>query len=295
METAESKFIEKCSVEKNQMDEIIGLLPFREWNLYEINSVCGKLKDEYGLFNVIEHQIDMKSESKPNLVVMAGFSLKSFCGTSQIIMNPASIAELSKKYRAIYIINYDQEVFRPASNDSSKEDKERQAKNKDDFEKDQHSYESRLKYNVTELQMLDKFGIAIDKILRCPQLALKNVHLLGKSLGAGLALHTVSKSDIYTALFLAVPANSTYLWPLDRLSDEKLKSLTIKCGWNKNDTNILYGIKSCDNPPLFRESIRALAEKRKMPEVFGNYREYEFNDGNKHEVNPDFVKLIVND
>jgi hypothetical protein len=290
META-TEFIEKCSSIKNVMGNAIPKLPFNEWNLYKINSDCGKVVDKYGLFNVIEKRIDITSSSKPNLVVMAGFSTNSFCGTSEIIMMHSSIEELSKKYRAIYIINYDEKVFKDALNKSFNDDKE--ANKTFDPAADKHSLDSRLKLKFNELKMLDEFGRVIDKILRCPDLDLKNVHLLGKSIGSGLALYTIDKSDIYTALFLAVPANPTYMWPLENLSPERLKSIIIKCGFNKNDNRDLYGILSCENPPYFQKSIEELSTK--TPELLKNYKQYEFEPGNYHEVNPAFIYLIVNE
>jgi len=287
-----SKFTKICSNLKNVMGGDIPSLPFNQWNLYEINSNCGKVVDKYGLFNIIERKFDDIPSSNPNLVVMAGFSTNSFCGTSEIIMMPSSIAELRKKYRAIYIINYDEDVFKGALNKSFDNDKKA---NKDFHPECPHSLESRLKLKINELTMLDEFGTVIDKILRCPDLNLKNVHILGKSIGSGLALHTIIKSDIYTALFLAVPASPTYMWPLERLSDDRLRSITIKCGWNKNDDRDLYGIPSFGNPPYFLKSIRELSAKRKMPELLENYKQYEFDDGNKHEVYPGFINKIVNE
>jgi hypothetical protein len=288
---AATELIDKCASLKNVMGGDIPRLPFNEWNLYKVSSDCGKVVDKYGLFNIIEKQIDMAS-SKPNLVVMAGFSTSSFCGTSEIIMMSESMEELSKKYRAIYIINYDEKVFKGALNKSFDDDKEA---NKDFQPGDPHSLESRLKLKGHELTMLDEFGTVIDKILRCPDLNLKNVHILGKSIGSGLALHTLIKSDIYTALFLAVPANPTYMWPLDRLSDDRLKSIIIKCGWNKNDDRDLYGVLSCDNPPYFLKSIQELSANRNIPKLLENYKQYEFENGNKHEVYPGFINLIVNE
>ena len=290
META-TELIDKCTSLKNVMGGDIPRLPFDEWNLYKINSDCGKVVDKYGLFNIIEKQFDMAS-SKPNLVVMAGFSTSSFCGTSEIIMMPSNIVELSKKYRAIYIINYDEKVFKDALNKSFTDDKDA---NKNFHPECPHSLESRLKLKINELKMLDEFGTVIDKILRCPDLNLKNVHLLGKSIGSGLALHTIIKSDIYRALFLAVPANPTYMWPLERLSDDRLRSITIKCGWNKNDDRDLYGIPSFANPPYFLKSMQELSAKRNIPELLANYKSYEFDNGNKHEVYPGFINLIVNE
>ena len=207
-------------------------------------------------------------------------------------MMHSSIKELSKKYRAIYIINYDEKVFKDALNKSFNDDKEA---NKDFHPEDAHSLDSRLKLKNNEIRMLDEFGRVIDQILRCPDLDLKNVHLLGKSIGSGLALHTIDKSDIYTALFLAVPANPTYMWPLARLSPERLKSIIIKCGFNKNDNRDLYGILSCENPPYFQKSIEELSISKKTPELLKNYKQYEFEPGNFHEVNPVFINLIVNE
>jgi hypothetical protein len=85
------------------------------------------------------------------------------------------------------------------------------------------------------------------------------------------------------------------MWPLDRLSDDRLRSIIIKCGWNKNDDRDLYGVLSSNNPPYFMKSIQELSAKRRIPELLAHYKPYEFDNGNKHEVYPGFINLIVNE
>jgi glutaredoxin-related protein len=99
---ARNEFLTACAALKNVNGEQIPELPFGEWNLYELADDCTKVYNKYGKFRVIEKKIDAASTTKPTLVVMAGYSLKSFCGSAQIIMD--NLHMLVRKYKAIYII-----------------------------------------------------------------------------------------------------------------------------------------------------------------------------------------------
>lgn len=274
----------QCNGSTNVMGDIINSIDFKDWNFYEVASDCGKLKDKYGVFRIVEKLIDRDS-SKPNLVVMAGFSVNSFCGSSEIILK--CIKTLEPYYRAIYILCYDDE-FKILQDDALNASNRIFDSLPPSEQANRHDYTIRAKIYNPELEMVDQMAIDIDKIFRCPQLNLKNVHLLGKSAGGGLAMHIVSKSEIYKALYLAVPANSTYLMPLEKMG-ERLNSFKVIIGWNENDSKELYKKNSNENRPKYEETYSILKNK---------YKDFKciletYSPGNKHEINPELINTIV--
>jgi hypothetical protein len=58
------------------------------------------------------------------------------------------------------------------------------------------------------------------------------IHLLGKCAGGWIAIQTI-QSDIYKALYLAVPASPTNIQPI--LDNDKLKDLIYHFSWNEDD------------------------------------------------------------
>jgi hypothetical protein len=275
----------QCNGATNVMGDIISSIDFKDWNFYEVNSECGKFHHRYGIFRIVEKLIN-KHSSKPNLVVMAGFSVNSFCGSSEIILQ--SLKTLEPYYRAIYIICYD-EQFKKMQEDALTASNEIFNTVLTPAEKEmEHDHTIRAKIYAPELAMEEQMAIAIDKVLRCPQLDLRNVHLFGKSAGCGLAMHIVSKSSIYNALYLAVPANSTYLMPLEKMG-ESLRILKVIIGWNENDSKKLYKIPSNENRPKYEETIRILESR------FGEFKTIleTYSPGNKHEINPELINTIV--
>lgn len=114
------KINKKTQTEEDRLDvndEKIGELSFDNWNLYQLDDTCSKVSNEYGIFRVIEKKnTKYISDELPNLVVMAGFSVNSFCGSSKVIMNNLEILE--KKYKAIYIICYDEDKFKQIQNNA---------------------------------------------------------------------------------------------------------------------------------------------------------------------------------
>jgi hypothetical protein len=275
----------QCNGAKNVMGDIISSIDFKDWNFYEVNSECGTFKHKYGIFRIVEKVLN-KHSSKPNLVVMAGFSVNSFCGSSEIILN--TLKTLEDHYRAIYIICYD-EQFKEMQVVALNASSERFRTVLTDAERaNEHDYNIRTKIYAPELEMEENMAIAIDKVLRCPQLNLRNVHLLGKSAGCGLAMHIVSKSSIYNALYLAVPANSTYLMPLEKMG-ERLRTLKVIIGWNANDAKKLYKIPSNENRPKYEETIDILKSR------FGEFKTIleTYSPGNFHEINPELINTIV--
>jgi len=75
--------IRRTDVNGNQLEK----LPFDQWNLYKLDQNCTKVIDKYGIFRVVEKVLNKDDSEKPVLVVMAGFSVNSFCGSCNIIMN----------------------------------------------------------------------------------------------------------------------------------------------------------------------------------------------------------------
>jgi hypothetical protein len=282
----------KKSVATGEIIPDMNELKANGWKLYKINHNCEETDDKYGIFKIICKEIDMKS-LKPNLVVMAGYSIDSFCGSTKIIID--NIKYLLEKYRAVFIICYDAEKFKKIQNIAF-----------DTIDPLKKLYEVLYKEEVTEefkrtikyrsfcyqgeIAMYSELAIIIDKILRCPQLNLKNVHLLGKSAGGGLGLHVVGKSDIYTKLFLAVPGGCEFSLPLEKLGD-RLNRFRCIVGWNKNDKRDLSGVPSNGNLPYYKIEFDKLKEK--YPGFF--YAQHMFEPGNGHEINDELVKKIGED
>ena len=261
------------------------------WKLYKINHSCEESEDKFGIFKVICKELDIESD-KPNLVVMAGYSNKSFCGSTKIVIDNYIKYSLEKKYRAIYIICYDNEKFEKIQDIAY-----------DTIDPLKKLYEAIFKDEITpeftrtikyrsfcyqgQAAMYNELAILIDKIIRCPQLDLKKVHLLGKSAGGGIGLHIVSKSDIYTNLFLAVPAGCVSSLPLEKLGD-RLNKFECNVGWNKNDKRNSSGVNSNENLPYYKIEFDKLKEK--YPGF--KYEQHMFEPGNGHEINGELIKII---
>ena len=284
----------KISVATKEIIPDMDILKKQDWKLYKINHNCEELDDKYGIFRVISKEFDMASE-KPNLVVMAGYSIDSFCGSTKIIIDNYEKNLLHKKYRAIYIICYDAEKFKIIQKiafdtiDPLKNLYKALYKEEVTVE-----FERNIKYRTFcyqgEVAMYSELAIIIDKILRCPQLDLKNVHLLGKSAGGGLGLHVVGKSDIYTKLFLAVPGGCEFSLPLEKLGD-RLNEFKCIVGWNEDDKRDLSGLPSNENSPYYDIEFDKL--KKKYPGF--QYEQHMFKPGNGHEINGDLIRIISED
>jgi len=261
------------------------------WKLYKIDHNCLELDEKYGIFKVICKEFDMESE-KPNLVVMAGYSIDSFCGSTKIILDNYEKNSLNNKYRAIFIICYDADKFKEIQSTAFKTIEPLKNLYKVLYNENvTPEFETNIKYRSFcyqgEVAMYSELAILIDKILRCPQLNLKNVHLLGKSAGGGLGLHVVGKSDIYTKLFLAVPGGCEFSLPLEKLGD-RLNKFECIVGWNLNDDRPLSGLDSNQNLPYYKIEFDKL--KDKYPGF--KYEQHMFEPGNGHEINDELIKII---
>jgi len=279
------KINKKNKTEEDRLDvndEKIGELSFDSWNLYQLDDTCTKVSNEYGIFRVIEKKNKKYiSDELPNLVVMAGFSVNSFCGSSKIIMKNLEILET--KYKAIYIICYDEDKFKQIQNNAF-------------INIDKRPLELKLKRDVDsriiaykeEIDMLEDLGSIVDKVIRC--LGLTNVHLLGKSSGGGLAMNIVYRNSIYTRLYLAVPAHPTFCKSFEKIGD-RLNKMKIIIGWNQNDELKLGEIPSNQQMEYYDPILVDLKKKYAGFE----YEQYRFQPGNKHEINPELLKLIAAD
>jgi hypothetical protein len=287
---AKNEFLTACAALKNVNGAQIPELPFGEWNLYELADDCTKVYNKYGKFRVIEKKIDAASTTKPTLVVMAGYSLKSFCGSAQIIMGNLHL--LVRKYKAIYIICY--ESFDGFSDNAAKERDVQRGKSAAENSALTKPIDS-LEYREFvfggpkgEIEMYTELGAIVDKVIRC--LGLTNVHLLGKSAGGGTAMNIVYTNPIYKRLYLAVPAHPTYCKSLEKLG-ARLNEMKVIIGWNENDDRNLAGVPSNKNMELFEPILASL--KAKYPGF--QYQQHRFTPGNFHEINPKLLELIAAD
>ena len=299
-QTTANELIEECYWAKDKKTgetirrtdvngEELPKLPFDQWNLYKLDQNCTKVIDKYGVFRVIEKVMDKDATEKPVLVAMAGYSVNSFCGSSNIIMS--NLDKLKDKYKAIYVICYDEKIFKEFSSRAADDrDKQRASKN----ELLNNPIDS-IKYRefvfggeVGEINMYTELGSIVDKVIRC--LKLTNVHLLGKSAGGGTAMNIVYTNPIYKRLYLAVPAHPTYCKSLEKLGD-RLNEMKVIIGWNENDDLDLAGVLSNKNMEYFEPILQDL--KKRYPGF--QYEQHRFKPGNKHEINPELLALIGKD
>jgi hypothetical protein len=289
--TTADEFIAKCAALKNVNGVQIPVLKFEEWTLHQLADDCTKVINQYGMFRVIEKIFD-DNRSKPNLVAMAGYSDKSFCGSSQIIFENLDL--LKDKYRAVYIICYDEEKFKGFAERAAIIRDAQKAKDKSTNPALSAPIES-LEYKEFvwgekhgEIDMYNELSAIVDKVIRC--LGITKVHLLGKSAGGGTAMNIVSTNPIYERLYLAVPAHPTFCKSLEKLGN-RLNTMKVIIGWNKNDDRDLGGIPSNKHIGLFEPMLADM--KRRYPGF--QYEQHMFEPGNFHEINPELLRLAAND
>jgi aromatic ring-cleaving dioxygenase len=174
-------------------------LNLSKWKSYKFTSNKDTLEKRYGTFRIIKKNLT-KDSNKPDLVAMAGFSKKSFCGTTKRIIE--NIDQIKNIFNAIYILQFDEEKIKDLQSKAcSIRDEIRKSKDEADFEENlEEIYQS-------ETDLNEELGIIVDKLLR--SIGLTKVHLLGKCAGGGVAIHVLTKSNIYDALYLGVPASPT--------------------------------------------------------------------------------------
>jgi hypothetical protein len=183
-----------------------------------VNEIFHKILIGGNLPMIPKFFFDKDSKTKPVLVAMAGYSVSSFCGSSQIIME--NLGLLNRKYKAVYVLCYDEEKFKGFSKRAADERDRQRNRSHPILESPSESLTYRefvFGGDHGEIQMYEELGSIVDKVIRC--LGLKNVHLLGKSAGGGTAMNVVNTNPIYTRLYLAVPAHPTYCKSLEKLGN----------------------------------------------------------------------------
>jgi len=211
------------------------------FKFYKFTSNCGKLVDKYGTFRIMK-KILTGNISLPNLVVMAGFSTSSFCATANIVIK--NMNKITHKFNAIYLLKYDEDTFKGLQT---------AACGKRDELKSNPELQHEEQYKP-EIDLNEELGIVVDRLLRCA--GLTNVHLLGKCAGAGVAIHAFTKSDIYSALYLAVPASPVNIQHL--LGKGKVGKKFI-FAWDKRDKfPFSWGRKSFEEATIYEANIGSL-------------------------------------
>jgi len=241
------KFIDDCNnaLKENKTEHILN---FNGWEIYNVDLNNKKYIKKYKKpFRYIKRKLN-DNTNLPNLVAWAGISLLSFSNSSRIIMN--NVEHLKDFYQAIYIISLDNiksvhtDCFpcRDAKAKVSKNDHgvitygEGDNQKTYNLEDKKENYAWRAFKNKDEISFQEDVSYVIDKIIRA--IKLTNVHVLGKSAGAGIAIHIMDKSDIYTGLFLVVPSSPLNVQVLRELPKEKLESIKFRFMWMIEDASV---------------------------------------------------------
>lgn len=216
---------------------------------------------KHGDFNILKLKLN-DDETKPVLVALAGFSNKSFNGSSQVIIN--NLNKINEKFNSIYIICVPEERFKKL---------QKEACNKRDIHLDNREISSLTKeeYNQvfspeTELNIL--LASEIHELLQIIIPTNIKIHLLGKCAGCGVLIKLFAKYDIYNALYLGVPACPTNVEEVD-FNDRKLI-----IAWDKRDAYLF---------PWNKSNKEILSYKKTLDSIdYTNYILAEFNDGEEH-------------
>jgi len=237
-------------------------------------------------FNVIRKSFGVERKL-PDLVVMAGISYASFCGSANIIVE--NIESLRRKFKGIYIINL--QSFKDVHGQQcGKRDITILSNGKTKEEQIPRSDKIFFEIHKPEIDFSEQTAIVVNSLISNPlYLGLTDVHLLGKCAGAGVAIEVLSLSCIYKALYLAVPGIPNHLMPLLKLPIERLNGMNIIIGWNANDFFPFKWGKSIDEKVYYDEKIK---EIEVMKGVKINYQPHIFSPGNGHEINPELVRII---
>jgi len=320
------QFIDECN--QTLIDaKVDHRLDFTNWEICYVKLNSKQYEKKYkDPFIFITKKLNENKEL-PNLVAWAGVSLGSFCNTTRIIMN--NLVDLEKCYQAVYIISLGNikpihnacfpcrdakmkassmdEDSKLTYNDGINKPKTFNLKNKEE------NYEWIAFKNKDEISFQEDISYIIDKIIRA--IDLNNVHILGKSAGAGIAIHIMDKSKVYTGLFLAVPSSPLNVQLLRDLPKERLKSIKFRFMWMKQDGMVFdwqkdEGIDLTSEPrnlhekTLYDNEMKYIKENLSDNILHYNSFMYEgINDGpnetktckpGHHDIHEDFLKNLCN-
>jgi len=222
--------------EGNPMDQYCSQ-DFTNWKTYKFQFPT---ETKYGIFKLFKYLVGY-NPGKPNLVTMSGFSNNSFCEQARIIIR--NIEKLMEKFN-IFMLEFPETEFKDlqknacTSRDNLFNTSVRNTKslNADEYIKKvkELTIEKREEVFQPEIDLNEELGTIIDKLLRSA--GFTNVHLLGKCAGGGVAIHTFTKSPIYEALYLAVPASPLNIIPLLKLNKvNPIKNKKLIFAWDNRD------------------------------------------------------------
>jgi hypothetical protein len=81
----------------------------RNWTIHKFELTNQNARNKYGDNKIIKKVVN-ENKDFPNLVVIPGFSKKSFCGTVKRVID--NLHKLKKKFHTIYIFYFDEEKFK---------------------------------------------------------------------------------------------------------------------------------------------------------------------------------------
>lgn len=183
--------------------------PENEYKLFKFEEPT--LNKKYGLIKVLSIKLD-KTDGKP-IVVIPGYSQKSFCSMLKIILE--GLNNIKDKYSELFIFMWSPEV---------KETSEKIIENVNEIN---------IKYEINEKFRIELSEI-LDKILRSPIIKLKKFVLMGKSAGGCVAAYVAKMNKNVRKLILISPGSISHG---ENLKDFKKK---IILSWNKDDSIILH-------------------------------------------------------
>jgi len=246
----------------------------------------GTIEDELN-FEVIRKTFE-EGGDKPVLFIMAGISTNSFCGTAEVLVRNQET--LKGKFKEVYIVNMN--AFKNYQDDACQTYRAKRTK--------ELNKESILRTELTENELLDIYDgeIRLAKeisqfihIIISDKLKLTNVHVLGKCAGGEIALNLVCLSEIYKALYLAVPGSVTHITPLYDIPPKRLESMHFIFGWNQNDDYAFnWNGRSSTEKEIYDEEIGKLEAKKK---IGIDYESYMFRPGNGHQPNDKLFDKIA--
>jgi hypothetical protein len=239
------------------------------------NLKLGKTEDELK-FEVIRKTFESDGD-KPVLFVMAGISTNSLCGTAEVLVR--NHESLRGKFKEIYIINNNS--FKAYQDDACQtyRDVRKKALNKETILRTELTKEELNDIYDGEIRLAKEIAQMVHKIIT-EELKLTNVHVFGKCAGGEIALNLVCHSDIYKALYLAVPGSVRHITPLYDISPKRLESMHFIFGWNENDDYAFnWNGRSSTEKEVYDEEMGKLEAKKK---IGINYESYMFRPGNKN-------------
>lgn len=189
---------------------LIGLgIPEGMFNLYRFENHV--IDAKYGEVNLIK--INLGNEGKPNLLVVPGYSFKSFDGIMKKIHE--GFGFIRDKYSHIYLINWGDKI-------------------KKDSEKIGEGLSQEERFRLNDLHR-DEMANLLDKCIRSPDVDLRNIEVLGKSAGGGVSFFFTAKNPEVRKLYLVAPGiTNRGIMLRDR------RDIPIFISWNKDDTIIPY-------------------------------------------------------